>query len=413
MVYIKPSAMLTVQFGAVHDRFGTILVMNGDVNDGQRAGTVSAVDPMSIELATGLSIADLEKLGADPSPDVRAEIAVKFAHEFDRLASEGVGKLIHDLLRMFTRDRERLVRKRFAHAIRESPYLPAPIAESLARDEIDIASSILRKSPTLDDGIIGDIVKTMPETYALVIADRRPLHEPVVDLLIEHKGTKRIVSRLLDNAEAELSEDVLWRLRQWGQSDPDIANRLRRRPNLPFAFINQNVVELTDRVHWSSLGERTMTRFEATQLQRRFEGKAGNRCSSKSDRFHRLHRALKDEFEKGMLNPSVLLAFLRNRDVDRLECGFSIVTGLDLRRVRNLLYGSDRRGLIALCLRADFSTADYLAFRMVLSLAELGTVREQPTQHYREKTMRFAGEQFEKMRGDRRELERWLPHDLA
>ena len=373
------------------------------------SAVTSPLDAMSVELATGLTIADVEALGSDGSPEVRAEIAVKFARQYDRLARSSANSLTSDLLIIFSKDRDRLVRRRFADNIKASPYLPPAIAARLARDEIDIATPILQASPVLEEEVIKEIIKSMPESYALTVAERRPLTEDLVNLMIECKGTKRVVVRLLDNDEADLSEAVLLRLHEWGMADPDIADRLQKRPNLPFAFVNQRLLDLADEVQWRSLGERIMTKFEATQLQTRFEGKAGHRSASSSGRLHRLRLSLKDAFERGHLKPTTLLAFLRDRDTDRLECGFVVMTGLDLRRVRALLYGSDRRGLIALCLKADFSAADYLAFRIALSLAELGATREQPSRRYPEKSMQFARDQFEKMRAEPSKLARWLP----
>ena len=380
---------------------------------GGASGAACPLDATAIELATGLSIADVEALGTTPSPDVRSGIAVKFAREFDRLAKRPANRLASDLLVMFSKDPDRLVRMRFAEEVGSSPNLPPTIAASLARDDIDIALPILRHSPVLDEAEIGDIVKMMPEIYAFALAERRPLGASLVELLMQHKGTIRMVARLLDNDEAELSEAMLSHFHEWGQSHPDIAARLGRRPNLPFAIVNQNLVELAQRVHWPSLGDRTMTKFEATRLQRHFEGRSGHRCSSKGDRFLSLYRLLKQEFERGLLEPSTLLGFLRDRDIDRLECGLVVMSGLDLRWVRNLLHGSDRRGLIVLCLKAEFSIADYLAFRMALSLAELGAAREQSCVRYPEEIMKFASDQFEKMRADPHQLKPWLPPHAA
>ena len=401
--------MLTVQHGSIHETSGAL--KNGGSSECINIGSEGphSVDAIAIELATGLSIIDVETLGSAPSPEVRARIAAKFAHEFDRIAGSSINKLTADLLSLFSKDQDRLVRKRFAECIKTSPNLPSKIAQRLAKDVIEVAAPILRESPVLDDVLIGDIATSMPEPYVLTIAERQPLSEGMVDLLIAHKGTRRVISRLLDNEGADISETALLHLRDWGQSDPDIADQFRRRPNLPFAFVNQGVIELADSIRWRSLGERIMTKSEATLLQNHFEGRAGHRSSHKSERFLRLHRALKEEFERGLLNSSHLLAFLRDRDIDRLECGFAIMADLDLRRVRQLLFSSDRRGLIALCLEAGFSTADYLAFRMALTLAELGTVRKQPQQRYSEKAMRFAQNQFEKMRADPHQLKRWLP----
>lgn len=366
---------------------------------------------MAIELATGLSIADFEMLGSSPLPEVRADIAVKFAHEFDRLTKASPSKLAHELLGVFSKDRDKKVRMRFAEGIKTSMHLPPKIAKRLATDEIDVAAPILMRSPILEDAFIGDVIMNLPESHALAIAERRPLGALLVDLLIERKGTKRVVVRLLDNDGAELSESALINFHEWAKSDPDIGERLRKRPNLPFAFVNQCVVELADRVQWPSLGERTMTRFEATRLQNHFDGKSGNRCSANSERFFRLNRELKEEFERGLLTPSSLLTFLRDGDIDRLECGFMVMTDLTLRWVRRLLCSGDRRGLLALCLKAEFSTADYLAFRIAFGLAELGSVQDQPMQRYPDKTMQFARDQFEAMRANPGQLKGWLPPD--
>lgn len=409
----RPLTKLTVQRGSVHKMSGDLQNAGSSENDKTGSSAELSLDATAIELATGLTITDVEVLGSFPPAEVRAEIAVKFAREFDRIAVSSINKLSGDLLGFFSKDQDLLVRKRFSESIKTSPFLPSRVARRLAEDEIEVAAPILRESPVLDDALIGDIAMSMPEPYVLTIAERRPLSEGVVDLLIAHKGTRRVVARLLDNDEADISESALLRFRDWGQTDLDIADRFRRRPNLPFAFVNQSVIELADSVQWPSLSKRTMTKSEATLLQDHFEGRAGHRLSPKSARFVRLHQALKEEFERGLLTSSNLLAFLRDRDIERLECGFAIMAGLDLRQVRQLLQGSDQRGLIALCLRADFSTADYLAFRMALSLAALGTAREQPQQQYSEKTMMFARDQFERMRAEPYELQRWLPSDAA
>lgn len=409
MSHIRSTAKLTVQRGSIRGMSGEQNdIERGKVKDPDSGGTMP-LDPLAIELATGLSLADLGALGQAAAPEARAEVAAKFAREFDRLAKGSVNKLAAGCLGILSEDPARMVRQRFAEGVKDSPYLPANVAARLARDEIDVATPILRESPVLDDMIIGDIIETMPESYALSIADRQSLSDDMIDHLIQHKGTKRVAARLLENEAADLSESVLMSFQEWGQSDPIIAERLHRRANLPFAFVSQGVVELAESVHWQSLGERTMSKFEATQLQNCFEGKAGQRRLPGGEQYHRLYRELREDFERGHLKPPRLLAFLRNLDIDRLECGFAVMTGLDRRWVRKLLYGSDKRGLIALCLKAEFASIDYLAFRMALGLAELGHSREQQEQLYLKRTMKFARDQFEKMRAEPHELRRWLP----
>jgi len=376
---------------------------------GDGDNTVTNPDVTAIEIATGLSIADVETLSSNPPPELRADIAGKFIHAFDRLAQGPANSLTYDLLKVFAKDQESLVRMRVAEGLKASPHLPAAIAERLARDEIDVASPILLESPVLEDEVIADILETMPEIYALAVADRHGLSQLLSDVLIEQKGTKRVVSRLLDNDRAKLSDHALHSLRKWGRADPDIEDRLQKRPDLPFALVDQCVMELADKVRWPTIGKRTMTKSEATLLHGQFEGRNRNRSTAKGEDFQRLHRAIKTDFERGFLTPSKLLAFLRDRDIDRLECAFAVMTGFNIRWVRSLLYGSDRRGLIALCLKAKFNSVDYLAFRMALSLAEFGTARDRQQQRYSRKNMEFARDQFERMRADPLQLKPWSP----
>lgn len=375
--------------------------------------TEGRLDATAIELATGLSVADVETLSSHPSPEVRADISVKFAREFDRLAKGTPNAITREFLKVFSKDRAQLVRMCFAEAIKTSTHLPLEFAEDLAKDVIDVATPMLRSCPVLTEAVIHEIISMKPEPYALAIADRQPLSASLADFLIAHRGTKRVVVRLLDNHVAEFSHQALSGFHDWGRTDQDIAIKLKRRPDLPFDFVNQHVTELADRVHWRSLGERRMTKYEASQLQDRFQRKTGQRYQMGSNQIQRLLHELREVFERGGLEPSNLLAFLHDRDIDRLECALSVMTGLDLQKVRSLLHGSDRRGLTALCLKADFTSSDYLAFRMALGLSEIGTLREEQQQRYSETTMMFAWDQFERMRADPRQLQRWIAIDAT
>lgn len=364
----------------------------------------------AIEIATGLTFEDVEALRSDGAQQVRAEIAAKFASQFDRLNRGRVSKITADILKSFSNDRAKLVRRRFAEGIKSSRHLPAKVAARLARDEIDIASPILETSLCLEDREIEDIIKTMPESYSLAITGRKPLSEAQTDLLIEHKGTLRVVSRLIDNDEAALSEASLRWLHQWGESNPEVAQRLIRRPNLPFEMIHDYVVDLAEKLQWASLSTQTMTSVEAKRLSTRIRGPARPRCTPNGARFNQLQQNLKARADSGDLHPADLLAALRDGDVDLVECGFTILAATDLKRVRNLLYGSDKRGLIALCLKASFSTADYLAFRVALGLVELGAAERQSVLSYGEMAMQFATEQFEQFRAQPDQIDLWVPN---
>ena len=372
-----------------------------------------AIDEAVVEIATGLSVDDIEILRANASEEARVQIAVKFAKQFDRLSRSKTRKLTGELLALFSKDRVKQVRMWFAAEIKASRHLPPEIAARLARDDIDVAWPILEESPALEDSEIEDIIKTLPEPYSLAIAGRRPLSETLVDLLIEHKGTVRVVVRVIDNDQAALSEQTLGWLQDWGRSNPEIRQHLVRRPNLPFVLIQQHVADLADRLQWKSLETRTMTKAEAARLRNQITGVSRYRPPQREDRFNGTRRELQNRFTAGDLTPSDILQFLKDGDADSIENGLAVLSSLDVRRVRNLLYGSDKRGLIALCLRANFAAAEYLAFRMALGLVELGAATDQPVLTYDETTFKFAKEQFEQMRTKPAEIDIWLQSEWS
>ncbi len=366
------------------------------------------VDGAEIEMATGLSLDDINALKSDGGEEVRASIAAKFAVQYDRLNHGKSRKLTDDILQLFSRDRSKKVRLRFAEEIKSSRHLPPAVAALLAHDDLEIAAHLLEASPVLSDMELQGIIQKMPEPYALAIAGRKPLNAAVVELLIEHKGTTRVVSRLVENGEADLSEATLDWIFDWGQANPMISECLKRRPNLPFEVTQKHVTALGQQLKWNAITQKAMTKGEAAQLLGQICGSARHQLPRDSKRLNQLLHNLKRRHDAGTLTPCDIIGFLRDRNIDLVEFSLVVAAKLDLRRIRNLLYGGDKRGLTALCLRAGFTTSEYLAFRMALGLVELATTVNEETVTYNPVTAEFAKAQFEEMRGRPEQINAWL-----
>lgn len=366
------------------------------------------VDGAEIEMATGLSLNDIAMLKTDGSEEVRASIAGKFAGQYDQLHRGKAYQLTDDILQLFSRDASKRVRLAFVRAIKSSRHLPPDVARQLARDDLEIATHILEANPVLNDDDLTAIIQELPETYALVIARRKPLSETITALLIEHKGTAKVVCRLIDNEEAALSEASLAWILAWSETNPLIAEHLQRRPNLPFEITQKHVAALGQRLNWSAITTQSMTKGEASQLTSQIYGSARHQFTRDGKRLNRMLRNLNDRYDAGTLTPFDIIGFLRDRNINLVEFALVVTTKTDLRRVRNLLYGSDKRGLIALCLKAGFSTSEYLTFRMALGLAELAASVDGRGVTYQSTTTEFAKEQFEEMRTDVDQVDGWF-----
>jgi uncharacterized protein (DUF2336 family) len=370
-----------------------------------RSGPLNGAE---IEMATGLTLDDVMLLESDASPDARAMIAAKFATQYDRLNRSRIQQLADDMLRLFARDASRTVRQRFAEAIKTSRRLDPAVALDLANDEIDIATPILEASPVLSDADLQRVILKNPEAYSLVIAGRPALGQATTDFLIEKKGTTRVVCRLLDNAEASLSDDALNWMFEWGKTDPEVSTRLKRRPDLPFEVTQKHVKALGEELNWQAVILNSMSRAEAALLMGQMTGSGRPQLMRSGRRLSQTLEHLQNRRQAGTLTPITIIGFLRDRSIDLVEVALAVLAAVDVRRVRNLLYGSDKRGLVALCLRTGFTTSEYLAFRMVLGMIEISAANQAPAITYDVSTARYAKAQFETMRKHPEQIAAWI-----
>ena len=79
------------------------------------------------------------------------------------------------------------------------------MARQLAGDAIEVAGPILQRSPVLTDEDLVRVVRTNAMQYALAVAGRERLSEPVSDALVD-TGDAEVVARLVDNAGRSISQ---------------------------------------------------------------------------------------------------------------------------------------------------------------------------------------------------------------
>lgn len=353
-----------------------------------------------------ISLNDVASLQADQSPEARAGFAIKFGQQYDTLTEGETRSLADAILSLLVKDVEQSVRQALTETVAFSPNLPAPIVNRLARDEIDIARPILEQSPVLSDDELAEIVHTHAMQYALAVAGRDHLSEGLSDILAE-MGDAEVTARLVDNHGAVLSTKTLQRIAQDCQGDPTIQDRLIRRPALPYELVDQLVTLIGDRLEWELVRKRRMSAEEAHQLMAATRDRATLSIVAREHGEHSLERELRQRYLDGELGPQDVLVFLRDGEVGSMEAGLALLTESDVPKVRQLLYGTDKRGLAALSARAGFAAPQYVALRMALDLAEQG-VKGTGETSYKPETMRFVQDQYERMQGDEAAILQWF-----
>ncbi|GBD43862.1 hypothetical protein HRbin40_01345 [bacterium HR40] len=345
-----------------------------------------------------LGLADVERLARDRSPAVRSDIARKFGAQFDEFATGESGELARAVLLLLVRDVAREVRKALAEQLATSENVPADVASRLARDEIEIARPILENSPVLSDEELIDIVRTHSLQYALAIAGRERLGEALCDALVD-TGHAPVVARVVENRRAELSKRTLKRILEDFRDCRDVTERLVRRPELPYELVDQLVSLVGERLAWDLVRTRRMTREEAHRIIQAIRDRVSISTVAHEHGERRLERHLRERLAANELGPDEVLGFLREGDIASLEMALSVMSGIELRKVRKLLYSTDRRRLAALCIAAGIPTPHYAALRMALELAE-SCHAQGGERTYSSEALDFVRAQYERLRLD-------------
>lgn len=342
-----------------------------------------------------LSKDDVDRLRSHGA-EGRAELAAKFGRQYDDLSTGQTKGLANAVLELLVRDVEKGVRRALSEAVASSANLPSAVANALARDHIDVAQPVLEQSPVLTDDELMDIVRTHAMQYALAVAGREQLSGRLAETLAE-VGSAEVVRRLVGNAGAELSGKTVQSILEDYQDDHEVQNRLIKRPALPYELVDQLVGEIGERLEWELVQKRRMSASEARQLMKAVRDTATYSIVAREHGERTIEREMHQRLLDGELGPEEILAHLKKGEIRYVEAGLAVLADIDSDKARRLLYGMDKRGIAALCVRAGLSTPHYATLRMTLDLAEKGVDNRGRDALYGEDNMRYVQKQYQDM----------------
>lgn len=344
-----------------------------------------------------LSMADVAALKSDRSAAARAQIARRLGLSLDGLNVGNTRDLVQGILGLLVHDVEAEVRKALAETVAQSRALPPSVAEKLARDDIDIAIPVLEKSPVLTDDVLMDVVRTNALQYALAVAGRENISEGLSQTLVDH-GDETVVVRLVGNLGAKLSERTLHQIVDDYAESKAVNDRLVQRPTLPSTVIENMVAVLTKRLTWDLMGRNEMDPNQASLIVDAVRARATEQLELRERSDHTRREQLAELHRNDVLEPELLLNYLKTGDIAGFEIGMSLLSGLGVDEVRRLAYEPDRRYLSGLCARAAFSTPHYITLRMALELAEATITMEVNHRGYSSDSIRYLQKQYDLLR---------------
>jgi uncharacterized protein (DUF2336 family) len=302
-------------------------------------------------MAATLSSKDIQRLLAEPSAAIRAELAGKVAATLaEGQLSPGEITLAHDIVRVLAWDIEEQVRAALSRGLRHARTLPRDIAMKLADDIDAVALPMLADSLTLSDDDLVDIVRHGSPRKQETVAGRPDLNELVSDALIIHAGEPAVVV-LMGNKTANISEASLNRAVTRFRGSERVKRAMVLRDSLPVTVSERLVALVSKALQDILVRTHALSPDAAADIVLTSREHAVIRLSVGSSD-EELHRMVTQMEHNGRLTPTLMLRALCTGDIGFFEAAMAAKGDVPLENAQILIHDRSRQGLAALYRKA-------------------------------------------------------------
>ena len=270
--------------------------------------------------------------------------------EDQRALNDRERALMSDILCRLIADVEASVREHLATRLAAKDSAPPELIRLLANDEIAVARPILLQSTVLGDSELIDIIKHRTAQHQLAIAMRKSVSEAVSGCLVEY-GTPEVITALLENDNAEVSQLTLEYLVEQSRRVDSYQGPLLRREELP--------ANLARRMHaWVGNALRQ-------HIEQSFDIDPKDLATDVAAATYHAVSELKPEDDSATdrlgaklakpepVDPKLLLDMLAQGEVALFEAMLGKACGLETPAINTLVCNTDTTGLCIACRAAD------------------------------------------------------------
>jgi uncharacterized protein (DUF2336 family) len=320
-------------------------------------------------MAASLSSADVARLMAEPSADLRVELATKIAADLTgHSLTQAEVKLGQDIVRILARDVEENVRASLSRGLRHSPNLPRDVARKLAEDVEYVALPMLADSLVLTDEDLIEIVSYGSSQKQEAIASRPNLTEPVTGALIDHASEPAVAVLMGNNAAAIAEEKFNHAVTRFAESSR-VKEAMVLREKLP-ATVAERLVTMVSKALQNHLVEQhALAPATAADIVLRSREHAIIRLSlGASDTA--LRQMVAQMHRNGRLTPSLIVRALCTGDIGFFEVALAIRCDIPVENAQILIHDPSRKGLEALYLKAEMPASLYAVVHAAVEVVD-------------------------------------------
>ena len=316
---------------------------------------------------TILTQADVAKLLAEPSAQIRSELAGKLAVEIDnpRLKDSEI-QIAQDIVRIMAKDAEVMVRQSLAQNLRKAARLPHDVAVKLANDIESVALPILENSTVLTDDDLNKIINSGAAAKQEAIAARAEVSEKVSEALIS-KANEKVVAKLMDNTGAKISEGGFNKAVDRFSASDTIKEKMVTRPALPMAVTERLVTMVSENLKEYLVQHHEMSPTMAANLVMQSRERATIALSDKSSD-EELEKMVVQMHKNNRLTPSIILRAICMGDVAFFEMALAVQANVPIVNARILIHDAGRLGLKSLYAKTTMPPRLMPAFRVAVDV---------------------------------------------
>ena len=309
---------------------------------------------MAAEL--GALIAELDGTVGVRSPERHSEIlrAVSslFFTKAKGLAEAQIDIFDNILVRLIDgTDRATLVQ--LSKSLALARLAPRETVRQLAlHEDASIAVPILERSDRLSESDLVRIAGTGSEQHLLAISKRTAIGKPVGDALV-HRGSSAVCRSLADNLGAQFSETSVAVLMKTAERDLGLAQRLRRRSDIP-PEARRKLQAILENARLRDLLD------ILPSIQQRIQESIATPTAARRPRptdYAQARAKMADLNRTGKLSDSVVNWFAVGGEYTEVVAALSFLTGARIEVIEPLVGGGDLEGLVVACKAARLSWA--------------------------------------------------------
>jgi uncharacterized protein (DUF2336 family) len=294
------------------------------------------------------------------------------------LLSQRERTLMREIMQRLTRDVEMAIRIKLAEKLADDAEAPLDLILLLCDDTIEVARPIILRSRKLTDEELLALVKSAPLPHQTACAERPNIGEPVTCALAELNAEPVLVA-LLRNVTAKIDAPTFESLVEKSRGIPSLQEPLANRGDLPAPLANQMCDWVSD-----ALKQHIARNYPVGPQAIEQAAQAVQSPPNAQDPLDGGRKLVDKLAAAGQLRAGFLLRVLHQGQIDLFEIAFAKLLGLEMERIKHVLYESGPRSVALACRavgidRCVFSTVYNLSrqrrgMRVSLSGEERGDV---------------------------------------